>query len=208
MLVTILFALALSLDCLGVGISYGLRNIIIPVSALLIISCCSGGVLALSMLFGQLLGQFISADVVQYFGAAILVGLGSYVIYKNWHNQLYRIEEIPLFQWNIRPLGIVIQIMREPHRADMDRSGLISSREALWLGVAVSLDSFAAGIGMAFLGYSVWSTSFWIGLSAFLMLYLGTYLGKEMGERLENVTILQYLPGILLIGIGLLRMLL
>ena len=36
-----------------------------------------------------------------------------------------------LFQWTIAPLGIVIQILKEPHRADLDRSGMISSKASI-----------------------------------------------------------------------------
>ena len=39
-LTTVLFAMALSLDSLGVGISYGLDNMKISRGALLIICCC------------------------------------------------------------------------------------------------------------------------------------------------------------------------
>ena len=64
-------------------------------------------------------------------------------------------EDQALFQWEIARFGIIIQILKEPRRADLDRSGMISSKEALWLGLALSLDSCGAGIGMALMGYSL-----------------------------------------------------
>lgn len=65
---TVLLALALSFDCLSVGLSYGLRNIMLPWYGILIICCCSGMVLAISMLLGGLLEQMIAPALVQFFG--------------------------------------------------------------------------------------------------------------------------------------------
>ena len=56
-----------------------------------------------------------------------------------------------LFNWEIRSLGVVIHILKKPTRADFDRSGIITGLEALFLGVALSLDAFGAGIGAAML---------------------------------------------------------
>ena len=45
----------------------------------------------------------------------------------------------------------MIQILRKPTVADFDKSGTISAGEAL-LGIALSVDSFGAGIGASLLG--------------------------------------------------------
>ena len=54
----------------------------------------------------------------------------------------------------LKRIGIVIQILRTPQMADVDRSGIISASEALLLGIALSLDSFGAGLGAAMIGFS------------------------------------------------------
>ena len=46
----------------------------------------------------------------------------------------------------------MIQILRKPTVADFDKSGTISAGEALLLGIALSVDSFGAGIGASLLG--------------------------------------------------------
>lgn len=203
----VLLALTLSIDCLGAGFSYGLQKIALPWYGVGIICCCSGTVLALSMLLGGWLEQFIAPEFVRLLGAGLLIGLGVCILGKSVQELAQQQEDAQaLFQWEIAPLGIMIQILREPRRADLDRSGQISGKEALWLGLALSLDSCGAGIGMALMGYSPFWTSLCTAVSACLFLSAGFYLGAHVGERLSYKKI-KLLPGCLLIGIGLLRLL-
>lgn len=66
--------------------------------------------------------------------------------------------EQTVFSLEIRKLGLVIRILRTPSSADIDKSGSISGFEAMWLGIALSLDAFGAGLGAALLGFSpVWT---------------------------------------------------
>ena len=50
-------ALAVSLDGFGVGVTYGLRGIRIPLASIAIIAVCSGAVIWLSMLAGGFLSE-------------------------------------------------------------------------------------------------------------------------------------------------------
>lgn len=71
-----LLALALSLDSFGVGITYGLRKLRIPLLSILIISLCSGVVIGISMQAGVLLAEWVSPDAASVVGAVILVVMG------------------------------------------------------------------------------------------------------------------------------------
>ena len=63
-------------------------------------------------------------------------------------------QEEKVWKLEIASLGLVIQILRKPTVADFDKSGTISAGEALLLGIALSVDSFGAGIGASLLGYA------------------------------------------------------
>lgn len=141
-------------------------------------------------------------------GAGLLIGLGFCILGKSIQELVQQEEaDQALFQWKIARFGIMIQILKEPRRADLDRSGMISSKEALWLGLALSLDSCGAGIGMALMGYSPLWTSLCTAVSACLFLSAGLYLGEHVGEKLSYKKI-KLLPGCLLIFIGVLRLVL
>lgn len=72
----LLLAFALSLDGFGVGITYGLRKMKIPLLSVLIISLCSGVVICVSMQVGVLLAKVVSPNAASMVGAVILVLMG------------------------------------------------------------------------------------------------------------------------------------
>lgn len=201
---TFLFAMALSLDSLGVGISYGLQKIKISPAALAVICCCSAAVLALSMLVGQLLTKIIAVETVKLLGAGLLIGLGTFSLIKGLI-EVFQQPEGPILRLNVNSLGIVIQVLKEPASADADRSGVVTGREAFLLGLALSLDSFGAGIGAALLGLDMFLTSICVGICAFAFISLGERIGRQLGA-VQKYQKMALLPGMILICIGISRL--
>lgn len=78
----LLVALAVSLDSFSVGFTYGLRKMKIPLKAIIVIACCSGAVMFLSMLIGGFLTKFFPVYVTEKLGGLILVGIGAWVLYQ------------------------------------------------------------------------------------------------------------------------------
>ncbi|MBW7460979.1 sporulation membrane protein YtaF, partial [Paenibacillus sepulcri] len=168
----LLLAFAVSLDGFGVGVTYGLRRIRIPVVSIVIISLCSGFVVWLSMQIGSMLTGHLSPLTAKWIGASLLMVIGCWALFQLWRRRREAKESVPeepepsgsaaemngltpavpvlLLEW--KRLGIVIQILRTPQIADVDRSGIISASEAVLLGFALSIDSFGAGLGAAMVG--------------------------------------------------------
>lgn len=82
----------------------------------------------------------------------------------------------------MRRLGLVIEILRTPSLADVDRSGYISSSEAILLGVALSLDAFGAGIGAAFIGFAPLVTAAVIALASGIFIATGLRVGLAYAD--------------------------
>lgn len=203
----ILLAFTLSLDSCSVGLTYGLRNVRIPLKSIIVIAICSAVVMILSMGIGHMIAQVFSPVLATRIGGLVLVAIGAWVLYQFFQSD--KKEEAPQEEkvWNleIASLGLVIQILRKPTVADFDKSGTISGVEALLLGMALSLDSFGAGIGASLLGYSPFTMA---GLVA-VMSSLFLFIGMKTGTVLSNMRWLQkftFLPGILLIIIGIWKM--
>jgi putative sporulation protein YtaF len=209
-------AFAVSLDGFGVGIMYGMRRIKIPVRSVIIITSCSAFVILVAMYIGKWLGYLLTPTATHYVGGAILVGIGLWAMYNArsqgaeeeegsaGQNQAIR-ELRSLVAFEIKALGLVVQILKRPTEADLDRSGTISGVEAMFLGVALSVDAFGAGIGAALIGYEPWVTAFVIGSVSCLFILSGLKLGFTYSEAgwLKRMT---YLPGILLILCGFFKM--
>lgn len=201
---TFLFALALSLDSLGVGIAYGLQKIKISPVAQAVICICSAAVLMVSMLLGQLLTTVIAVETVKILGAGLLIGLGTFSLIKSLLDVLPKAGE-SIFRCHINSLGIVIQVLKEPASADADRSGVITGREAFLLGLALALDSCGAGIAAALLGLQTLATSVCVGLGAFVFISLGQQIGQRLGES-QKYRKIALVPGVILLGIGIGRL--
>lgn len=156
-----LLALAVSLDSLTVGVLYGARGIRLPWGAMAIVSLATGLLLSLSMAAGGALGALLPAALAARAGALLLVAVGCWVTYQTWRNHSRQPvpltpQEVQRRVWRVRlgTVGIVVEILREPGAADLDRSGHINPLEACLLGIALALDSVAAGLGAAMAGYS------------------------------------------------------
>lgn len=207
----ILFALALNLDSFGAGVVYGARQIRIPLISLVIISLISVAAVSASMLGGQMLLTLIPPSIAHRIGGIILLLTGLWVLQQARRDRPREQPEITpenrapgMIEIRIRPLGLAVQILREPDRADLDSSGTISPREAVFLGTALAIDAFGAGFAVSLLGLSIGITAMVVGLGHFLLTNLGILAGRfvtnsSMRSRLTA------LPGCILISLGLLK---
>lgn len=200
----LLLALAVSLDSFSVGFTYGLRKMRIPIKSIVIIACCTAVTLITAMLLGHLLQQLISPEFAEKVGGIILIGLGGWVIYQFFRSEKEQ-EVMPhekvILNFEIKSLGIVINILKKPMVADFDKSGTITGVEAFMLGLALSLDSFGAGIGAAMLGFSPLYLSLAVSLLSTGLVFAGMKLGAVLSAK-SWLQKLSFLPGIVLIIIG------
>lgn len=204
-----LLAFAVSLDSFSVGFTYGLRKVRIPFKSILIISCCSAGILILAMAVGHFFEKLFSSDVAESIGGLILIVLGAWVLFQFFRpeksKELTVEESSTIINFEIKSLGLVIQILRKPMSADFDQSGTITGLEAFMLGLALSLDAFGAGIGAAMLGFS----PLYLAISVAVMSSLFVFMGMKLGvlfARYEWIQKFSFIPGVLLIIIGMLKL--
>lgn len=216
-----LLSFAVSLDGFGVGITYGVRKIKIPVHSIFIISACSGLIILLSMMAGVAITGWMSPHAASAVGAVILIGIGLVALIQFIRSGNYEtgkisaedskdgaskpLDQSPVLKLELRLFGFIIQILRTPSAADMDRSGTISAGEAFFLGTALSLDAFGAGIGAALVGFPPVLTAILIATSSGLFLWLGTRVGF-VASGWRWVRQLSMLPGIILIAMGIFKL--
>lgn len=204
----LLLAFAVSLDSFGTGLTYGMKEIKIPLKSVIIISICSAITFFAAMGFGHFLERFLSPHAGQVTGGLILLSLGSYFLYQVAKPEK-KVSAIPeekiIVKLEIKSLGIMIQILSKPTIADLDKSGSINGWEAVLLGIALSLDAFGAGIGAAMVNMPPFLTAFTVAAMSSIFVIGGMKLGFSL-SRITWMKKLTFLPGILLIIIGLLKM--
>ena len=204
----ILLAISLSIDALGIGCSYGLRKIKVPLAAKCIIAVISMMVTALAVFLGAWINQWLPGGVAQALGAGILIVLGLWILVQGAGEEKPKdtqIEEKTIFHMIIRSLGITIQIIKRPEICDINRSNRIEPGEALYLGFALSMDSIGVGIASASLGFNYLMIPLFVAFFQILFLSAGILVGKKLSGFRVDHRVWTYLSGLLLIFIGIAR---
>lgn len=217
LLSVVAFAIALSMDGFGAGIVYGTRRIRVPLTSLMVIGLASSTAVGISMTFGHIVSGYVSIRLAEFAGSLILILMGLRILLQGAYNRKKctttkdsepglengnQVEQI--LKLRIKSLGLVVQILREPVAADIDKSGHISFKEALLLSLALAIDAMVAGFGAAMAGFKPFLTPFILGPVSAIWVSLGVFIGRRytakwLGDKAET------LPGWLLIILGLAR---
>lgn len=204
----ILLAMSLSMDSMGIGISYGLRKVRISLIVKIIISLISIIFTAASIFIGELILLIIDKDIAKLMGCLMLIVLGAFIIYQALKkNQKDKKSIRPMTRsFMLKSFGITIKIIRDPISCDFDRSSHIDIKEAIYLGVALSIDSFGAGISSAVSGLDSYFIPLAVGLCQFLFLSGGIILGKKISTlKKVDSKVFVVASGVLLIVLAFIR---
>jgi putative sporulation protein YtaF len=215
----LLLAVAVSVDGFGAGLGYGLRRTRLDGRNMALIGLVAGATVLVTTAAGHLLCHQVGA-LARQLGAALLLAL-ALVSLGNGLRERGAGEESggpgeagdapsggrnTLWSLQLRTWGLVVEVARQPGRADLDRSGSISLPEALILGLALSLDSGAVGFGAGLAGFSPWAVAAAVGPVNVALLWLGTWAGRRLArERARGWLALS--PGFILLILGLMRLL-
>lgn len=197
----LVLAVAVSLDSLAMGITYGINRITIPWGSKIILSLVSGCSVFISMVLGWLLEQQINSRLATTLGGLIFILLG---LYNLWHSYRPTYSRV-LINWRIPVLGLVIQVCQEPLKADSDHSKTISGGEAVVLGGALALDAVGAGFGAAMLGLPILPTAFAVILASLVFIIQGLKAGIALASSPRQRLGVRWLPGVIVLSMGLLK---
>ncbi|WP_117170542.1 sporulation membrane protein YtaF [Paraliobacillus sediminis] len=202
----LLLACAVSLDSFMVAFTYGLRQMKLAFQSVIMIGLISGTVFLCAMALGDWLGSYLSEKSAEMIGGGLLVLIGIWVLVSFFRSDSSHEKTEPYeIKFEIKSLGIVIQILKKPMMADMDESGNIAGIEVFILGLALSLDSLGAGIGAALIGLPVILSAIGIGVATSLFLSLGLKSGVILSGW-QGLHRFNFLPGLILIIIGVVKM--
>lgn len=178
----ILLAVCVSLDSLGIGLTYGLKNTKISFYSKIILLIISVIISGISVVIGKCIGIVLSPNFSKILGCILLCIMGIWIILQSITNNKIKIKKD--YHFFIKFLGITIQIIRDPSYSDLNNSNKIEPKEALYLGIALSLDSFGIGIGSSIIGLN--SFLFPILVSAFQLVFLS--LGDYLAKKIRNIS--------------------
>lgn len=205
----LLLGFAVSIDGFIAGISYGLKNILISAVSLVIVGCTTTFCVSLAMGSAQILGAMMDTKIALLIGALLLTAMGAFSLFQEYFSQKTQVESLntspssPNVTFSIGRL--VINIMAKPETADVDHSQVIGSVEAVLLGLALGIDNMIAIFAAALVAPLPLYTPIAMGLIQILVITSGIYASKHfLSEQFKKKV--PYLPGIILILLGLIRL--
>lgn len=202
----LLYILSVNIDSLGVGISYGLRKIHISFGASVVMCLFSVIYSGFALFFGSFMMHILPEWLGKTIGSMILLSLGFFIIIRAFIPPSPKPQKKPKQPIEIHPFGRTISIVRDPTACDFDSSNRIDPKEALYLGLVLSLDSIGVGIGAGLSGISTWFLPLFIGLAQLIFLTLGSILGSRLSHSTQvNSRIWTVSSGVLLIVLAVLR---
>jgi putative sporulation protein YtaF len=198
-------ALSSNLDNVGVGVAYGIRKVCIPFASNLVIAVItSTGTLA-AMLAGQAIGRFLQPHMARLVGGSLLIGLGGWAVFQGSRPVAQRhIAERAETDREIREASLlsrVSMILDNPFSADQDFSRHIDQREALLLGIALSMNNLVNGVAAGIAGLE----PALVTILVFVFSIVTVWVGMSVGHRFGALVPSRYtgmVSGMLLISIG------
>lgn len=190
---------ALSLDAFAASFVYGTDNVKIPAVSVAIISGLSTGILLFFLLLGKWFGALIPPNVTAVLSFLLLFLLGLVKLFDSTLKSLIRRSKSSSKKlcFSISDVNFILTVYADPATANREDIAILSPFEALSLGIALSLDSAAAGFGAGMMVLHLPATillSLALNTAAVL---LGSWLGRVIVKR-SNLE-LSWLSGLLLI---------
>ena len=206
----LLLAIPISLDCIGIGMTYGIKNTYITPLAKFIIFSIFFIVTSVAVSIGTLIIEMFSLETANIIGVVLLVLMGLWIIYQSFRPKKECTKSkkaktlIPkIYRFFIKPFGLTIQIIKSPSNSDLDHSNHIDAKEALYLGSAISIDAFCAGVGCSAIGITSFLFPLFISIFHILFLSLGSFIGENLSSRTKIPdNIWSIISGVLLMAIG------
>lgn len=203
----LLFGLAANLDNFGIGVSFGIQRVRIPFLSNFFIALLSGVVAYVSVFTGHALSHFVSW--ASMFGSLLLIVIGVWVaLHKNTtHDDLlpHAVPVTKMYTISLEPYPLVFQVIKSPSKADLDANGFISMKESIALGLSLSLNCIATGLGAGLIGLPPLPVALSVALFSMITISSGYLVGWKAISRFNNWS--QMLAGFLLIAIGIYELL-
>lgn len=211
----ILLAISLSMDALGIGVSYGLRGKKVPLLPKVIISLISLAFTAAAIGIGNVIVLFLPDQLAKLIGSGMLgilgVGIIIQALSKKEREEEQEVQRPQKKTWEIglKPLGLTIKIIHNEiykNDSNTDTTAIMGTKESLYMGVALSIDSFGAGISSAVSGINNFFVPVMVGLCQFIFLSLGIFCGQKLTSiKKADPKIFMLLSGAILVVLAIIR---
>jgi putative sporulation protein YtaF len=189
-----LIAVVSNLDNLAAGVALGMRDSRVSAAPNAVIAGVTMAATAVTMTPGRVLSHVIPPSVATAIGASVISGMGAWAVFTSIPRE--RMPQSRLASGIGR-----LRSARSSLSSELPRREVISSRDALFLGVALAANNVATGVGAGIAGVPPVTTTLLAGALSLLCVGGGSKVGLSLG-RLIGATAASLMSGLILLGVG------
>lgn len=189
----LIFVFGANFDNIAVGTAYGFKGIKLSSKMNLLIAFITSIGTLLSMSIGLIIYKLLPHNFTNIFGGILIILLGLYFLKDFFKENLRKNKDSELKK-----------ILSDPEKADINHSGDIDFKEAITLGIALTLNNFGMGIGASISGMNIFLTS----LLTFIFSIISFRIGCNIGSKFNDSFIHNYanlISSLILIFLGLIE---
>lgn len=199
------FSIALSFDSFVAFLGYGTSKIKVHFKTILLMIVINTFILACGILIGFLFSNILNEDFSKYFSFSLLmiVGLIKFFseIIKIWLNKKAICKDVVTIK--IFNFKLFLNIAFDATKADLNKDKILSIKEAIIIGIILSIDSFGVGIGIGLSNLSPYIVIPFSFLTCLFFSCIGEYIGKKIAKKCSFN--LSWISGLTLIIIAILK---
>ncbi|MCI8272443.1 MAG: sporulation membrane protein YtaF [Erysipelotrichaceae bacterium] len=193
----ILLVLAVCIDAFAVSVAYGAQSIRIPLKSVCIIAGFGTFFLGISLYLAVLLQQFFPLYVCRYISFAVLLALGIISLFQTQMKRYVKKHKEGKLVFSWQEISFVIDVYIDETKADIDHSKELNAKEAVYLAVALSIDSLATGIAFGMAVQNPLDVLLISLLMGILIIVIGQWIGKRISKAVHMD--LSWISGLILI---------
>lgn len=195
----LLFLVAVSLDSLTAGFSYGTERVHIKALSLLFLACVPALFITAAGGLGEVIGSLLPPGVLPFLSFFMLAAIGIAKLFETLIRHLAKKHPSLMGNWGcqIKQLNIIFTVYLSPEEANRTDLQVLSAKEALLLSLALSLDSVL--VGMAFPAADISRLALFLSATLFnFLLFVSGCLSGRLLSRVLRID-LSWLSGLCLL---------
>ena len=195
----LLFLVAVSLDSLTAGFSYGAGRVHIKALSLLFLACVPALFITAAGRIGEVVGSLLPSGVLPVLSFFMLAAIGVAKLLESLIRSIAKKHPSLMGNWGcqIKQINIIFTVYLSPEEANRTDLQILSAKEALLLSLALSLDSVL--VGMAFPSAAVPPLTLFLCATLFnLFLFITGCLTGRLLSRVLRID-LSWLSGLCLL---------
>ena len=205
MLESTLLVISLCIDSGLASFAYGTNKIKIPILSAFILTLISTLFLLFSISIGNFVKTLFPTDLTKLICFLILFLLGFLRLFEGILKKYLNKKAVSpnAIELSFLSFKVVLNVYADATVADLDHSYSLSSKEALYLGIALSLDSIVVGFGAALASIQFVQ----ITLLSIVFNLVSIIIGATLGHKCANSVDcdLSWLSGVMLIILAIIK---